>query len=80
MQITDDLIEHTAVVLYSFEMDWPDITSQVAARRALTCPEATGDHSGDCTGECHTCLRCERDRMFKIAKSVLEEISKWGEL
>jgi hypothetical protein len=56
-------------------MDWPDMADYATARRALCSPEAIGDHSGDCTGEIHTCMRCERDRMLKMAEAAIRAAS-----
>ena len=69
--------EHIAAVLYSFEMDWPEQSPIEIAAAALNCPDALGPHSGDCTGEIHTCLRCERERMVKQAEIVIRAVDEY---
>jgi hypothetical protein len=37
-------------------------------------PSLKKPHSGDCTKECHTCIRCLTETWFKFAKKLLEEL------
>lgn len=65
-------LEQVAIALYTLEMDWPGCVSLEQARAVLTSAEAIGEHSGDCTNEAHTCLRCVRDRMLTAARAAIK--------
>lgn len=73
-----DLVEVLAVALYALEMDAPDVVSIEQAHRCLTCPQALGEHWGDCNKKAQTCMRCERDRMMGKASAALTALESAG--
>jgi hypothetical protein len=60
-----------AIAMLMHELDAPDLVSWDHAAKNYDHPASTGPHSGDCTNEAHTCLRCLRERVDRKAEEVL---------
>ena len=63
-----------AIACLRCEIDAPDLVSWEIAAANYDHVASTAAHSGDCTHESHTCLRCMREEVDAKADQVLQAL------
>lgn len=77
MKTEIEIKRRIAIALYATEWDAPDLITWEHATRGYDDPASTGEHSGDCTNEAHTCLRCVREEADKKAAYIFEKLKEF---
>jgi len=72
------MVREIAIVMLQLDLDAPDLVDRKTAVANYDHPASTGSHSGDCTNEAHTCMRCLRDDIDKRATVVAEALHGLG--
>lgn len=62
--------DEIAAMLLNRDEDWCGLSYG----RKIVAEGQSAEHSGDCTKECHTCVRCQADRALADADRIISAV------